>query len=106
MQDKLFRDTFTAFDTKRDTAKGLPKPLVKEDIPGQVGVGRDPTAKKSGASSGDGVGGDLQEQSRTYYDVTSITSSDGLFTINVHPVKTVTMMDAKGATATWTFNRT
>lgn len=104
MSDKLFRDTFVAFDTKRTQEKGLGPVEVKAAIPGAVGIGRDPTAKKDGYGAGGGSSSDLTEQSRTYHPVQTLTSSDGIFSANIRPIKELNMSDATGKSVKWTFN--
>jgi len=75
----------------RGNIQQLSGPNVREAIPASTG-----TATEAGAG-GDGVASPLTEvaESRIYFDTPlEITSSDGLFVIEVQSLRTITMTDA------------
>jgi hypothetical protein len=73
---------------------------------------RGPLRKKPGfaAASGDGVSGiasPLTEDNHTtreYYTGMGITSSDGIFVLEVEPIKTMVMTDAEGNEVKFNFD--
>lgn len=99
MSDKYLRDTFTSFDPRRSQSKDLPATAEKPDLPGGLGVGRDPTAKKSGTDATGGIASPLTEvaNSRVYQaGSTNWVSGDGLLLVVRKKIKTVKMTDANG----------
>jgi hypothetical protein len=100
------RELFTAFDPSRSNTKDLPPVQQKQAIPGAVGVGRR-TAPQ--ASAGTGMSGPLTEVTRTFHPVQSFVSTDGIFVVDVQPIKVLTMTNdptqapTPANTVTWTF---
>jgi hypothetical protein len=59
-----------------------------------------PAVGRAKAAAGSGVGGsgDLTESSadsRTYWDTQTIVSSDGIFTFEIDPIKSVSLIDGR-----------
>lgn len=82
--------------TSRENTK-LPAAKPVAAIPARSGVGMPP----SGGSGGGSIAGPLTETSyaaRTWWPDRSLESSDGIFSLKIKPIKTVTMQDGNAAT--------
>ena len=94
----------------RDNISGLSKPRRGQKIPKKnksqgtlvprAGVGKPSITGSGSAAAGGGIASPLTEvdNSRTYYTtVREYKSSDGIFVIEYHNIKTINMTDAKQA---------
>jgi len=95
--NKLIDRESTWYTKLDETAPATP-------IPASRGVGR-PAAGNSAAAGG-GISSPLKEKAysdRTYYEDYSLETSDGIFTLIVKPVKTLTFYDAAGEKVVFEF---
>jgi hypothetical protein len=71
-----------------------------KSIEASIGIGKLTVADVgTGSGSGGGIAPPLTEEDvsqRVYWDDQVSTSSDGLFTIEVSPIQSITLMDANG----------
>lgn len=87
--------------TRQD--KALAPPKVPPAIPQRAGTATSKTA--AGQGSG-GIASPLTETAyadRTFHPEQAMTSTDGIFTLKIKPVKTINLTDAGGAAVTIEF---
>lgn len=85
--------------TRKDSR--LPEPRPAAPIPGRIGSGKAPSGTQGG-----GIASPLVETvyaDRTFHPETVITSTDGIFTLKIKPVKTINLKDANNADVTIEF---
>ncbi len=97
-QRELIDDARRALGLKPSNPADFSPHTARASITGQRVSAPKPTDSTAGIASPltEGIDATTGEPARAYYDTQLKTSSDGLFTLPIKPIKTLNFKDAKG----------